>query len=189
MRGQGPRIDIMQELLVPIIVISLRLLVPFSVFRWPFWGAIAATLADAADIMIFEKFGIGVLGWERYHLLDKILDIYYLFFLLIASLRWQNVFAKRLSIILFSWRLLGVLLFEIIKWRGIFFFAPNIFENFYLAIAFFMQFFPKFNLNTKRIVVILVIAGIPKLIQEYIMHYIEFPTWIWIRDHFFFWMY
>lgn len=179
----------MHDFLVPIIVILLRLLVPFSILRWPFWGAIASMLADGADIMIFEKFGIGFIGWERYHFLDKILDVYYFCFLLFVALKWQNVFAKRTALFLFLWRLAGVVAFEIIKWRGIFLFAPNIFENFYLAVTFLTQYIPRLRLTTKRVIVILILASIPKLIQEYIMHYLEFPTWLWIKDHIFFWLY
>jgi len=179
----------MQELFVPILVILLRLLIPFSIFRWPFWGAIAAMLADGIDIMIFEKFGIGALGWERYHFFDKIFDIYYLFFLFLVSLKWNNVFAKRVSIALFALRFLGVIAFEITGWRGTFLFTPNIFENFYLAITALGKFLPRFNLSRKRLIIILILVGIPKLIQEYIMHYLEFPTWQWIRDHVFFLFY
>ena len=79
----------MHDLLVPIIVVLFRLFIPFSILRWPFWGAIASMLADGADIMIFEQFGIGFLGWERYHFLDKILDIYYLSFLLFVAQRYN----------------------------------------------------------------------------------------------------
>lgn len=179
----------MQEILIPLIVVLARLLIPFSIFRWPFWGALASALADGADIMVFEKFGIGVVGWERYHQLDKFLDIYYLFFLLLSSLKWNNAFARRVSLALFLWRLAGVIVFEITRWRGTFLFAPNIFENFYLAITAVSFFLPRSNLTTARIIFILVLAGIPKIIQEYIMHYIEFATWHWIRDHFFFWLY
>ncbi len=179
----------MQEFLVPAIVILARLIIPFSIFRWPFWGVVAAMLADGADIMIFEKFGIGVLGWERYHFFDKIFDIYYLFFLLLVSLKWNNVFAKRVSVVLFVWRLLGVGIFEITQWRGIFLFAPNIFENFYLAVTFLTQYVPRFNLSPQKLVIILILVGIPKLIQEYLMHFLKLPVWIWIRDHVFFLFY
>lgn len=179
----------MYDLLVPIIVILLRLTIPFSILRWPFAGAIASMLADGADIMVFEKFGIGIVGWERYHFLDKILDIYYFAFLLFVALKWQNAFARRVALFLFLWRLGGVILFEIIHWRGIFLLAPNIFENFYLAATLFMRHIPKFRFTAKRLVIILILVSIPKLIQEYIMHYIEFPTWLWIKNHLFFWMF
>ena len=179
----------MSEFITPLSVILIRLLVPFSILRWPFWGAIASMLADGADIMIFEKFGIGFLGWERYHFLDKVLDIYYLAFLLFVAQRWDNVLARRTALFLLLWRLTGVIAFEIIQWRGIFLFAPNIFENFYLAVAFMYRYLPRLRLTAKTLLVILILVSTPKLIQEYIMHYLEFPTWIWIRDHVFLWFY
>ncbi len=177
------------EVLIPIIVILARLIIPFSIFRWPLWGAVAAMLADGADIMIFEKFGIGMIGWERYHLLDKVLDLYYVFILLLEGLKWENVFDRRVILGLFLLRFFGVVVFEITQWRGTFLFTPNIFENFYLGVSALSRYLPSFRLTPLRLLGILIIVSFPKLVQEYIMHYLEFPTWRWIRDHLFFWLY
>lgn len=173
---------------VPLAVIIIRLLAPFLILRKPFWGMLLAIAADASDVIIMDAFGWGFLAGRNYHLLDKFLDTYYLAFAFYASLAWQEVLARRVSVILFFWRLLGVIVFEITHLRQIIFFAPNIFENFYLLVAGLRQFFPKFRIDTaKRVAIIFVIAAVPKIIQEYIMHFLEFPTWPFIKHNIFRW--
>jgi len=75
-----------------------------------------------------------------------------------------------------------------IKW--FFALAPNIFEHFYLFWVAKISFFNKFKLTALRLFVILFIVGVPKIIQEYYMHF-KYPdqTWAYIRDYFFFWFY
>ncbi|MFY9462231.1 MAG: hypothetical protein WAP51_03460 [Candidatus Sungiibacteriota bacterium] len=172
------------------LVIIVRLIAPLAILRWPFWGMLAAIAADASDVMIFSKLGWGILeGRGIYHEFDKIFDIYYLALAAYMALKWQDVPARRLAIVLFGWRLIGDVVFEITRVRQVLFFAPNIFENFYLIIAGLLQFFPRFALSKKRIAAILVIAAIPKIVQEYVMHYLEFSTWQFFKTYFFFWLY
>ena len=65
--------------------------------------------------------------------------------------------------------------FELTQTRKFLFLAPNIFEYFYLTFLTIKKFRPEFRL-TKKILVILVVAiGIPKLVHEYILHYLEYP--------------
>ncbi len=175
--------------MVPLLIIVIRLVVPFSILRFPLLGMVASILADAVDIMLLEKFALDFLVSGRYHFFDKIFDIYYLFFALLVALTWKNITARRIAAFLFLWRFIGVFVFEIIKWRGIFLLAPNIFENFYLAVTVFGHFRQHPELRARHLIILLVFVSIPKFVQEYIMHYLEFPTWIWFRDHFFFWFY
>jgi len=173
---------------VPLIVILTRLLIPFLILKKPFWGIILAIIADASDVIILDAFGWGFLAGKNYHLFDKFFDTYYLAFAFYISLAWQETLIRRTSAFLFVWRLLGVIVFEFIHIRQLMFFAPNIFENFYLLIAGIKEFFPKFKINTiKRLVIILLIAAVPKIIQEYIMHFLEFPTWMFIKHNIFRW--
>ena len=174
--------------MAPILVIVMRLAVPFSILKWPFWGAIFSILADAADIILLDRLGWGFFEGKDYHAIDKFFDIYYLAFVAYVSLRWQDVLARRASIVLFSWRLAGFIIFEITKIRQIFFFAPNIFENFYLLVAGLRQFRPSFKVNSLwKLALIIFVAAIPKIIQEYIMHFLEFPTWQFIKFNIFGW--
>lgn len=176
-------------MLAPAIVIAIRILVPFSILRFPFWGMVLSVLADALDIVIFSWLGWGILeGKGIYHELDKVFDMYYLSFAAYKTLGWQDALARKTSAVLFLWRFAGFAVFEITGIRQIILFAPNIFENFYLLWQATLQFFPESRtLTKKKLAVYLLIAAIPKIIQEYIMHYLEFPTWAFIRHNIFRW--
>ena len=63
-------------------------------------------------------------------------------------------------------------------------FAPNIFENFYLLVTGVRKLAPQLRLSTgRKLVIFLLVSGAPKLIQEYIMHYLEFTTWPYIKEN------
>jgi hypothetical protein len=168
-------------------VVIIRLIVPFSILRWPFWGALLAIAADCSDVILMDAFGWGWFEGRDYHAYDKLFDTYYLSFEVYMALKWQEVLARRTAIVLFSWRLLGVIVFEIFKIRQLVFLAPNIFENFYLLVVGLKKFFAWRVDRVRRLVVLLLIAGIPKIIQEYIMHFMEFPTWHFIKHNLFRW--
>lgn len=157
------------------IVLALRILVPFTIFRWPLLGGILAFVADFYDFFLLNTFGWGFLTSESYQPVDKLFDIYYLSFEFLVALHWNDLLAKKAAATLFSWRLFGVILFEVTQIRKFLVLTPNIFEYFYLAFLTIKKFKPEFRL-TKKILIILVVAiGIPKLIQEYILHYLEYP--------------
>ena len=148
-----------------------------------------AIAADALDVIIFSWLGWGILeGKGIYHELDKALDIYYLSFAAYKSVGWQDALAKKTSIILFFWRFAGFAVFEITGIRQIILFAPNVFENFYLLWQGTLRFFPASRMQSyRKLAAYLLIAAIPKIIQEYIMHFLEFPTWAFIKHNLFFW--
>lgn len=174
--------------IVPLTVILIRLFIPLLIFKKPFWGALLAMAADASDIIIMDAFGWGFLEGKPYHVIDKVFDTYYLAIEFYVSLSWQIAQLRRTSMVLFIWRLLGVIVFSVTQIRQVVFFAPNIFENFYLLVVGLHKFFPKFQIKTtKRLVIVLAIATVPKLIQEYIMHFLEFHTWHFIKHNIFRW--
>jgi len=170
-----------------VVVIILRIFIPLSIFKWPFWGALLAIAADCSDVILMDAFGWGWFEGRDYHSYDKFFDTYYLSFEAYMSLKWQDVLAKRTSIVLFIWRVLGIVIFEFTRIRQIVFLAPNIFENFYLLVVGLRKFFAFRIDRAKRLIIVLLIAGIPKIIQEYIMHYLEFPTWHFIKHNVFRW--
>ena len=68
--------------------------------------------------------------------------------------------------------------------------APNIFENFYVFWVVVLRFFPRFSLTRKRLLIVLLAVGIPKIIQEYMMHSLFInQTWGFFREYVFFWLY
>lgn len=175
--------------MAPYIVIFIRLVVPFSILRWPFGGMLLSIAADAGDVILLDVFGWGIFeGKGIYHELDKIFDMYYLSFAFYKSFGWQEILARRTSLVLFVWRFAGFIIFELTHVRQVIFFAPNIFENFYLLAAGADKFIPNWKLDSKKkLLLFILIAAIPKMIQEYIMHYLEFPTWQFIKYNIFRW--
>lgn len=176
--------------LLNILIMSARFLIPFTIFKWRFKGAVAAMLADAFDVMLMEKFGHGIWTGTNYHLFDKFFDTYYLFFEFVVVWKfWENKLARKVGISLFGMRMFGFLMFEITGIRQMFFFFPNIFEFFYLGYEFLRKYFPKYVLDKKRILILFLVVGIPNIIKEYFMHFLEFETWHFFRDHLFWWIY
>lgn len=167
-----------------LLVILIRLLVPFTILKWRFAGALLSMAADASDVVLFDALGGRSYGGDLYHTVDKIFDMYYLSFMFYVSLSWVEPLERRTSIALYGWRLLGIVLFEVTQVRQLIFLAPNIFENFYLLVTGARKVSSRFRVDTpKRLVVVLLISGVPKLVQEYFMHYLEFPTWPYIKEN------
>lgn len=178
-----------------ILVIVLRIFLPLTILRWNLAGALLAIMADAADVIIFQKFGSGPLTGRYYHNFDKFFDIYYLFLELLVARRWTNNLAKTTAKTLFIWRVAGFVIFELSSILGrplriALVLAPNIFENFYLGWTVINKWLPRFKLTKTRLLIILLAVGLPKIIQEYLMHYrFQDQTWAFIRDNFLFWLY
>jgi hypothetical protein len=118
-----------------LLVILVRLLVPFTILKWRFVGALLSVAADASDVVLFDALGGLSYGGAVYHTVDKFFDTYYLSFMFYVSLSWTEPLERRASAVLSCWRLLGVLLFEITQVCQMMFLAPNIFENFYLLVT------------------------------------------------------
>ncbi len=173
----------------PIIVLILRLLVPLTIFRWPLWGGIAAIVLDLHDLNLIKWVGadatfspaINNLFTFQYQGLDKFLDMYYLTFEFIVSLRWQRI-AKLTSVWLFIWRLIGFIVFEITKIRIILVLTPNIFENFFLFHLITKRYFPKFTLTRNNLLPTLILLGLPKLYQEYMLHVLDSKPYIEFKE-------
>ena len=165
-----------------LLVILIRLLVPLTILKWHLMGPLLSIAADASDVVLFDALGGPSYMGGAYHTVDKLFNMYYLSFMLYVSFRWTEPLEKQTAIILYGWRLLGIALFEVTQARQLIFLAPNIFENFYLLVVGVRRFSPQFRVNNRdRLMVVLLIVGVPKLIQEYFMHYLEFLTWSYIK--------
>lgn len=165
-----------------VIIIVLRLVVPLLILRAPLAGGIAAMLLDGLDVVLIELIPGGSFG-SHYHTLDKLLDTYYLFLELIVALRWQNPWTRIPAIILFGYRIIGVVLFELTERRIMLFLFPNMFENWWLYVVAVERLRPKWTPRSWRSTLIpLVILLIPKMAQEYVLHFAELKPWNWIKE-------
>ena len=137
-----------------LIVIALRLVLPLTILRWPLAGGLLALVIDAVDVVLVDAIA-GVLGQPPefgpiYAQLDKWLDLYYLTLELVVARRWTEVVPRRTAYVLFAWRLIGVILFEITLFRPLLVVFPNLFENYFLYILVARRWFPRFVPRTVR---------------------------------------
>ena len=151
-----------------LIIILIRLIVPLTIFRWPLAGGVLALIADALDIVLATLLDLG--GLWNYHNLDKYLDTYYLTIEVIVAQRWEAL-PRWTATALFGYRVIGVILFEATNIRMFLFFFPSLFENFFLFYAAAQQFFPQYELTERRLALWLAVLLVPKMVQEYFLHY------------------
>jgi len=167
------------------IVVAIRLLVPLLIFRWPLAGGIASMVVDALDVVMISVMGIG--GFEgHYHTTDKVLDTYYLAIEWFVSFGWDSPWARWPALVLFPYRIVGVVLFEVTGERLMLFIFPNMFENWWLYCVAVARFFPSIyprDLRTTAIPMALLL--IPKMAQEYLLHYREAQPWDWMKRNIF----
>ncbi len=157
-----------------LLIVVLRLIIPLAIFRWPLVGGVLALAADALDIVLASLIDLG--GLWNYHALDKLLDTYYLAIEAIVAQRWAAL-PRWTATALFGYRLTGVALFEVTDIRVFLFIFPALFENFYLFYAALRRFFPAYDLTPRRLAVWLAVLLVPKMIQEYVIHYAR-----WLDD-------
>lgn len=149
-----------------LIVIIVRLSGSLPVIYFPFFGSLFAILVDLSDLFIIGNLDLG--GVRNYQRLDKLLDLSYMLTFLLVSLRWSKL-ERNISIFLFIFRIFGMIFYEITGSRIILFSFPNIFEFWFIGISLFK--FRNKLINTKSITLILALATVLKLIQEWILHW------------------
>jgi hypothetical protein len=175
------------EAFVFVLIAAVRLLVPLSVLRWPFWGGLACIAADGFDSIIQDALGVHPLEGQ-YHQVDKVYDIYYLGFEAWVARGWSDSLARNTALVLFGLRLLAVVVFEVTETRSLFLIGPNIFENFFLFVAGMLTIDARWRIpSLLHLAGIVVFVGAPKVLQEYVMHYREAQTWDFVRDNILLW--
>jgi hypothetical protein len=165
------------------IVIALRLVVPLLILRKPLLGGVAAMVLDALDVVLIEAIGLGGFG-NHYAALDKGLDSYYLTLELIVALRWTSAWTRVPATVLYVYRGIGVILFEATGARVLLFVFPNLFENWWLYCVIVASFAPALYPRSVRSVAMpMVLLLIPKMGQEYLLHYAEAEPWDFTKTH------
>jgi hypothetical protein len=120
------------DTLVVVTILAVRLIVPLFIPRFPLPAILACLIVDAADQTILQQ--TTDFSLDRYQSFDKALDIYYLAVAYLTVFRnWTNDFAIVVAAFLWYYRLVGVLLFEILGHRWLLLVFPNTFEYFFIA--------------------------------------------------------
>lgn len=169
------------------IVIAIRVLVPLTILRWPLGGVLASLTVDALDVVMVDAlasvFGESLEFGDLYAQLDKWLDTWYLSLAAFMAWRWPEVRLRNVALALFAWRLVGVLLFEVTATRELLVVFPNLFENVYLYVVIVRRLAPRFLPRTwPQVVLLLVLLWIPKLVQEWVLHWEQLHPWQWLRE-------
>ncbi|HYN33284.1 MAG TPA: hypothetical protein VES40_11715 [Ilumatobacteraceae bacterium] len=120
------------DTLVVIAILLVRLIVPLFIPRFPLPAILVCLVVDAADQTILQQ--ATDFSLDRYQSFDKALDIYYLAIAYLTVFRnWTNGFGIIVAAFLWYYRLVGVLLFEILGYRWLLMAFPNTFEYFFIA--------------------------------------------------------
>ena len=143
------------------------------VLRWPFWGAIGAVACDLFDLLLFNLFVVfgGWGGFAGYQTFDKWADQVYLAAFLIVALRDFAPLPRRIAVALYLVRLVGFVAFETgVAPREALFLFPNLFEFWFIAVAFTMRYRPTFVWAPARATSALAVLLVGKLGQEWALH-------------------
>jgi len=163
---------------VPWFVTATRLIVPFSILRWQLGGILVSIVVDLYD----WKFVHVVTDEDMvvYQAWDKALDLYYWLFIVWIIVRsWKDAWAKKMALGFFGYRIFGMGLFWLTKWRPLLFFFPNIFENFVIwcLILFLLTKKEKLVLTFGQKATMISALIIPKLTHEYFQHFLGSQPW------------
>jgi hypothetical protein len=155
------------------LVFAYRVVGSLPVLRWPFWGAVVAILCDLCDLLLFNL-AMVYLGWpgfDGYQTFDKWADQVYLALFLVVALRRFPPTARWIAVALYAFRLVGFVGFEAgwLPREGLFLF-PNLFEFWFLAVAFTLRFRPGFAWTARRSALVLGVLLVGKEIQEWALH-------------------
>ena len=155
------------------LVFAYRVAGSLPVLRWPFWGAVVAILCDLFDLLLFNVFVVygGWSGFDGYQTFDKWADQVYLAAFLIVAVRDFPRAARLVAVALYAFRLVGFAGFEAgLLPREALFLFPNLFEFWFVAVAFTLRYRPSFAWTGSRAAAALVVLLAAKLVQEWALH-------------------
>ena len=151
-----------------LVIASARIVGSLPVLRWAFAGAIIAILVDFSDLFMMNLLTLG--GLRDYQAFDKLVDLVYMATFLIVALRWSGV-ARNVAVALFAFRIVGVAVFEVVAWRGLLLFFPNLFEFWFVFVAGLKRFTPGYELTPRRAALWIVPLLALKEFQEYVLRW------------------
>jgi hypothetical protein len=150
-----------------LVVAAVRIAGSLPVLRWPFAGGLLAIAIDLSDLFLRDYLDLGGLG--DYQAVDKWLDQVMLALFLVVALRWRGP-ARTVAVLLYAFRLIGFVLFEVTGERLVLVMFPNVFETWFLVTAFLAWRRPGFEYTGPRVAVLLLGCTAVKLGQELLLH-------------------
>ena len=173
------------EQAVVVAIVLSRLFLPLLIPRFPL-VIIAALILDAIDGSLLENLTSVDTGPDGpYQSFDKALDIYYLAIAYLTMMRnWSSHPAFRIGQFLFYYRLVGVLLFELLDSRAMLLLFPNTFEFYFIAYEVIrMRFDPSRGSPRLWLAIAAGLWVFVKLPQEYWIHIAQLDFTETVADH------
>lgn len=149
------------------VVLAVRVAGSLPVLRWALFAAVLAILVDLSDLFLRAYLDLG--GVHNYQSFDKWCGQVYLALFLVVALRWEGP-ARRVAVALYLFRLVGFVAFELSGERWVLFFFPNVFEYWFVFVAFTRRWWPGFRWERRPVVLALVSTAAAKLFHEYALH-------------------
>ena len=151
------------------LIILLKILVPFSMLKFPLFGLWGNYFLDVVDGDILLSLG---LTDQTYQFIDKLADLVSYIFMLILGLRWS---IKRTILVLFIYRFIGQILFFMTGNELVFLYFQNFLEPLMMiyALILFKQKLEKrtFEVYKKYFFLIWAIVLIYKIWNEWYLHF------------------
>ena len=144
---------------------AYRIATALPVLRWPLAGTFIAVLGDLGDLFLYYSIGQ---EWN-YQQLDKVFDLSYLTTFLMVAMRWSKP-EKQVAVGLFSYRMVGFVLFETLHARSILIFFPNVFDLWFIIVVGLRQWQSQYTFTVQRLALWLGAATALKLFHEYTLH-------------------
>ena len=151
------------------VFVVFRVLTALPTLRWPFAGALFAVVTDFSDLFLMNAIG----GIEDYQRLDKLCDLAYMLVFLKVALGWAGL-ERGVAVVLFAYRMIGEVVFELSGARWTLLVFPNVFEFWFIAVAALHHYRPGAALSRRDAVVAFVLLLLGKEAQEYFLHFDRF---------------
>ena len=151
------------------LIILLKILIPALMLKFPFLGLWGNYFLDVVDGDILLSLGMSD---STYQIIDKSMDLISYIFMLILGLRWS---IRKTVIILFTYRIIGQILYFITGNELIFFYFQNFLEPLmmiYALILFKQKDEKKAYLTYKKhVILVWAIVLIYKIWNEWYLHF------------------
>jgi hypothetical protein len=150
-----------------LVIGAIRILGSLPVLRWPLAGGILAILVDLSDLLLRDVLDLG--GIPDYQAFDKWMDQVYLAAFLVVALRWRGL-ERSIAVVLYTFRLVGFVAFELTGERALLLLFPNVFELWFLVVAAVHVIRPGFAWRPAVMAAVLIVLVAIKEVQEWALH-------------------
>jgi len=110
---------------------------------------------------------------------DRLMDMYFWVITIFVVWKWEDTRSRTIAFALLGFRVVGQLIFFVTQERRFLFYFPNFYDNFLVVYMGFVLIFKRTRLIDAPLdaFVLIVFLGIPKIVHEYFLHYLQLQPW------------